>query len=127
VYTHVHTCVFYYCCCYCRRRHHHHHNHHHHHFSFCLLCISVHLSYFVSQELAELAMGTYKHIGRIRSARMIGRDLAAFYIQLGEMQKAAVFLMDALKTFEEENWKHLAIQTQCELADCYIKMNDKER
>ncbi|KAJ9595260.1 hypothetical protein L9F63_013448, partial [Diploptera punctata] len=78
-------------------------------------------------ELAELAMGTYKHIGRIRSARMIGRDLAAFYMQLGEMQKAAVFLIDALKTFEEENWKSLANQTQLELADCYRRMNDKER
>ena len=72
-------------------------------------------------------MGTYKHIGRIRSARMIGRDLAAFYMQLGEMQKAAVFLIDALKTYEEENWKNLANQTQLELADCYKRMNDKER
>ncbi|XP_021932391.1 trafficking protein particle complex subunit 10 isoform X2 [Zootermopsis nevadensis] len=78
-------------------------------------------------ELAELAMGTFKHIGRIRSARMIGRDLAAFYLQLGEMQKAAVFLTDALKTFEEENWRQLAIETQLELADCYRKMDDKER
>jgi hypothetical protein len=72
-------------------------------------------------------MGTYKHIGRIRSARLIGRDLAAFYLQLGEMQKAAVFLSDALKTFEEENWGHLAIQMQLELADCYRKMDDKKR
>jgi tetratricopeptide (TPR) repeat protein len=84
-------------------------------------------SHYISQELAELAMGTYKHIGRIRSARMIGRDLAAFYLQLGEMQKAAVFLADALKTFEEENWRQLAIQTHLELADCYREMNDKER
>ena len=27
-------------------------------------------------EVSELAMGTYKHIGRLRSARVIGRDLA---------------------------------------------------
>jgi hypothetical protein len=92
-----------------------------------VLSLSKHLSYLVSQELAELAMGTYKHIGRIRSARMIGRDLAAFYLQLGELQKAAVFLTDALKTFEEENWRQLAIATQIELADCYRKMDDKER
>lgn len=72
-------------------------------------------------------MGTYKHIGRIRSARVIGRDLAAFYLQLGEMQKAAMFLADALKTFEEENWRHLALQTQFELAECYRKMGDKKR
>ena len=34
----------------------------------------------IFQELSELAMGTYKHIGRIRSARLIGRDLADFYM-----------------------------------------------
>jgi hypothetical protein len=43
------------------------------------------------------------------------------------MQKAVVFLTDALKTFEEENWRHLAIQMQLELADCYRKMDDKKR
>lgn len=31
-------------------------------------------------EMSELAMGTYKHIGRIRSARLIGIDLAHFYM-----------------------------------------------
>ena len=98
-------------------------------FMFILVCASLYIKkcYFISQELAELAMGTYKHIGRIRSARMIGRDLAEFYLQLGEMPKAAVFLADALKTFEEENWRHLAMQTHLELADCYREMNDKER
>ena len=34
----------------------------------------------VVQELSELAMGTYKHIGRMRSARKIGKDLADFYM-----------------------------------------------
>jgi hypothetical protein len=58
---------------------------------------------------------------------MIGRDLAAFYLQLGEMQKAVVFLADALKTFEEEKWRHLAIQTHLELVNCYREMNDQER
>jgi len=98
-------------------------------FMFILVCAYLYIKkhHFISQELAELAMGTYKHIGRIRSARMIGLDLVEFYLQLGEMQKAAVFLADALKTFEEENWRHLAMQTHLELADCYREMNDKER
>ncbi|XP_067013704.2 trafficking protein particle complex subunit 10 [Anabrus simplex] len=78
-------------------------------------------------ELAELAMGTYKHIGRIRSARLIGLDLAAFYQQLGEPHKAVVFLTDALKTFEEENWRRLSVSTQVDIAGCYKKMNDKEK
>ena len=38
-----------------------------------------------SQELSELAISTYKHIGRIRSARFIGIDLAKFYLLLGQV------------------------------------------
>nr|CAD7455545.1 unnamed protein product [Timema tahoe] len=78
-------------------------------------------------ELAELAMGTYKHIGRIRSARLVGRELAQFYLLLGERNKAAAFLSDSLKTYEEEGWRDLALKTQLELADCCDKMSDTER
>nr|CAD7200015.1 unnamed protein product [Timema douglasi] len=78
-------------------------------------------------ELAELAMGTYKHIGRIRSARLVGRELAQFYLLLGERNKAAAFLSDSLKTYEEEGWRDLALRTQLELADCCDKMGDTER
>ena len=42
-------------------------------------------------EMSELAISTYKHIGRIRSARLIGKDMAAFYLDLGHVQRAAVF------------------------------------
>lgn len=78
-------------------------------------------------ELCELAMGTYKHIGRLRSARLVGRELAAFYRQLGEPQKAAAFLGDALKTFEQDNWKDLAAHAQLELAACYAQGGDVRR
>ncbi|XP_051165899.1 trafficking protein particle complex subunit 10 [Leptopilina boulardi] len=78
-------------------------------------------------EHAELAMGTYKHIGRIRSARLIGKDLANFYTELGENQKAVAFLSDALQTYTDEGWLHLAAQTQLELAQCYKRMDDVER
>ncbi|XP_022909829.2 trafficking protein particle complex subunit 10 [Onthophagus taurus] len=78
-------------------------------------------------ELAELAMGTYKHIGRLRSARLIGRELAFFYMLLGETQKSAAFLNDVLKTFEQDNWKELAAQTQVDLAECYKKSNDTRK
>jgi len=33
-----------------------------------------------SQELVELSMGTFKHIGRLRTARLIGKELASFYL-----------------------------------------------
>ncbi len=36
-------------------------------------------------ELSELAISTYKHIGRIRSARCIGIELAKFYLLLGQV------------------------------------------
>lgn len=79
------------------------------------------------QELAELAMGTYKHIGRLRSARLIGREVASFYMLLGETQKAAVFLGDILRTFEENGWQELAAQTQLELAECHKKAGDSRK
>lgn len=69
-------------------------------------------------------MGTYKHIGRIRSARLVGREVASFYMLLGETQKAAAFLSDALRTFEKDGWNELAAQTQLELAECFKKAND---
>ena len=32
------------------------------------------------QELAELSVSTFKHIGRLRTARLIGKELASFYL-----------------------------------------------
>nr|XP_023019434.1 trafficking protein particle complex subunit 10 [Leptinotarsa decemlineata] len=78
-------------------------------------------------ELAELAMGTYKHIGRLRSARLVGREVASFYMLLGETQKSAAFLSDLLKTFEQDGWHELVAQTQIELAECYKKAHDVKK
>ncbi|XP_077981439.1 trafficking protein particle complex subunit 10-like [Glandiceps talaboti] len=69
-------------------------------------------------ELSELAMGTYKHIGRLRCAKRIGKELAAFYMKKKEPQKAEIFLSDALKTFVEEGWDLLVTYTRKELALC---------
>ena len=74
-----------------------------------------------------LAMGTYKHVNRIRSARLIGKELSRFYSELGEHQKAVSFLLDALQTYSSEGWLHLAVETQKELANCYKSMDDTER
>lgn len=75
-------------------------------------------------EMAEQAMGTYKHVGRIRSARLVGREVASFYMMLGETQKAAAFLSDALRTFQQDGWRELIAQTQIELAECHKKACD---
>lgn len=85
------------------------------------------LTYLNLQELSEVAISTYKHIGRIRSARLIGRDLANFYMAQGEPQKAATFLTDQLTVFLEEGWQLLATQTQLQLAECYLATNDLEK
>lgn len=78
-------------------------------------------------ELSEVAISTYKHIGRIRSARLIGKDLATFYMAQGEPQKAATFLTDQLTMFLEERWMLLAASTQLTLATCYQATLDSER
>lgn len=75
-------------------------------------------------ELCELAISTYKHVSRLRSARFVGKDLANFYCALNEPQKAIVFFLDLLRELKSERWNSLASQTLLELANCYKKLND---
>jgi len=72
-------------------------------------------------------MGTYKHIGRIRSARKVGLSLALYYMDAGEHQKAVGFLTDALNTFRDEKWNLLVVEVLLKLALCYKATKDKER
>ena len=83
--------------------------------------------FFLSQELCELAMGTYKHIGRIRSARKVGLSLAVYYIEAEEYVKAIGFLTDALKTFRDDKWNLLVVDVLLKLAQCYHVTSDHER
>ncbi|XP_064606870.1 trafficking protein particle complex subunit 10-like [Liolophura sinensis] len=78
-------------------------------------------------ELSELAMGTFKHIGRLRSARLIGKDLAEFYMNRGEPQKAEAFLVDALKMFKHEGWDILAEHIRLDIAKCQEKLDNKHK
>ncbi|XP_071449280.1 trafficking protein particle complex subunit 10 [Hetaerina americana] len=75
-------------------------------------------------ELAELAMGTFKHIKRIRSARSVGRDLAHFYLKMGQPSQSATFLADALDTFQMEGWLLPKGKIAGELASCYRSAED---
>ncbi|WAR06773.1 TPC10-like protein [Mya arenaria] len=74
-------------------------------------------------EQSELAMGTFKHIGRFRSARMIGKNLADFYMKLGEPQKAENFLLDAMSSYHKEGWKKLRDVSRLHLATCQLRVN----
>ncbi|KAG4077667.1 hypothetical protein HA402_015710 [Bradysia odoriphaga] len=75
-------------------------------------------------ELSELAISTYKHVGRLRSARLVGLDLGNFYCTLSKPQKAVVFFTDLLRELKSEKWNYLASQTLLELASCFRKMED---
>ncbi|KAH8332437.1 hypothetical protein KR074_003361, partial [Drosophila pseudoananassae] len=75
-------------------------------------------------ELAELAISTYKHVARLRSARLVGLDLGKFYCALNEPHKAVGFFTDLLRELKAENWHSLSSQTLLELANCYRKMGD---
>lgn len=55
------------------------------------------------------AMGTYKHVVRVRSARLIGTELARFYSELNENQKAV--LQDALQTYSSEGFYMDSVKT----------------
>lgn len=72
-------------------------------------------------------MGTYKHIGRLRSARKVGLSLASYYMEGEEYNKATTFLVDALKTFQGDRWTVLVIDVLLKLAECYHAVGDKER
>lgn len=75
-------------------------------------------------EFSELAISTYKHVSRLRSARLVGLDLGNFYCNLSEPNKAVTFFTDLMRELKAENWNYLASQTLLELANCYRKMDD---
>lgn len=77
------------------------------------------------KELSELAISTYKHISRLRSARLVGLDLGNFYCSLNEPQQAIVFFNDQMRELKSEQWNFLASQSLLELASCYKKMENK--
>lgn len=76
------------------------------------------------KELCELAISTYKHISRLRSARLVGLDLGNFYCALNEPQQAIVFFNDQMRELKSEQWNFLASQSLLELASCYKKMGN---
>lgn len=76
-------------------------------------------------ELSELAISTYKHVARLRSARLVGLDLGNFYCNLLQPNKAVTFFTDLMRELRTENWNSLASRhTLLELANCYRKMDD---
>jgi len=50
---------------------------------------------------------------------LVGLELAKFYTLIGETTKRTMFLVKALKLFEQDNWKLLIVQTNLELVKCF--------
>lgn len=76
-------------------------------------------------ELSELSISTYKHVSRLRFARLVGLDLGDFYMSLNEPQKAVVFYTDILRDLKVENWSFLAGNILLKLVSCYKKIGDQ--
>jgi hypothetical protein len=77
-------------------------------------------------ELCELAMGTYKHVGRLRAAREIGVDLANFYLKMNQPERALSFFVEACAGYKREGWLQLATNTRLKILDC-SQMADCDR
>ncbi|XP_077673906.1 trafficking protein particle complex subunit 10 isoform X2 [Eretmochelys imbricata] len=69
-------------------------------------------------DLSHATIEMYTNIGRIRSAKLVGKDLAEFYMRKRDPQKAEVYLQGALKTYLAEGWALLITHTRKQLAEC---------
>ncbi|XP_059506058.1 trafficking protein particle complex subunit 10 isoform X1 [Stegostoma tigrinum] len=77
-------------------------------------------------ELSLTAFNMYKTIGQIRSAQLLGKDLADFYMHKGEPQKASLYLQEALKTYQTEGWTLLTAHTRKQLAECQKQLQQTQ-
>ncbi|XP_052424388.1 trafficking protein particle complex subunit 10 [Carassius gibelio] len=69
-------------------------------------------------ELSHAAMEMYRAIGRLRSARLVGKSLAEFYMRKGDPQSAEDFLLDSLKSYVSESWSLPITHTRKQIAEC---------
>ncbi|XP_056145323.1 trafficking protein particle complex subunit 10 isoform X2 [Lampris incognitus] len=69
-------------------------------------------------ELSHAAMEMYRAIGRQRSARLVGKSLAEFYMRKGAPERAEVFLQDALRSYVSEGWSLPVTHTRKQIAEC---------
>ncbi|XP_051871190.1 trafficking protein particle complex subunit 10 isoform X2 [Pristis pectinata] len=77
-------------------------------------------------DLSYAAIEMYKTIGRVRSAQLLGKDLADFYMRKGEPEKAESYLQEALKTYLSEGWALLIAHTRKQLAECQNRLQQTE-
>lgn len=69
-------------------------------------------------ELSHAAMEMYRAISRMRSARLVGKSLAEFYMRKGDPERAESFLQEALKCYVSEGWSLPVTHTRKQIAEC---------
>ncbi|KAJ8352583.1 hypothetical protein SKAU_G00240590 [Synaphobranchus kaupii] len=77
-------------------------------------------------DLTHAAMEMYRAIGRMRSARLVGKSLAEFYMRKGDSRRAEGFLQDALSSYVSEGWSLPITHTRKQVAECHKLLNQTE-
>ncbi|XP_072595336.1 trafficking protein particle complex subunit 10 isoform X4 [Vulpes vulpes] len=77
-------------------------------------------------ELSHAAIEMHTSIGRTRSARLVGKDLAEFYMRKKSPQKAEIYLQGALKNYLAEGWALPITHTRKQLAECQKHLGQTE-
>ncbi|XP_068602588.1 trafficking protein particle complex subunit 10 [Brachionichthys hirsutus] len=69
-------------------------------------------------ELSHAALEMYRTIGRLRSARLVGKSLAEFYMRKGDPERAESLLQEALRSYVSEGWSLPVTHTRKQIAQC---------
>lgn len=77
-------------------------------------------------DLSHATIEMYTSIGRIRSAKFVGKDLAEFYMKKKSPQKAETYLQGALKNYVAEGWALPVTHTRKQLAECQKHLGQTE-
>ncbi|XP_048834337.1 trafficking protein particle complex subunit 10 isoform X2 [Brienomyrus brachyistius] len=77
-------------------------------------------------ELSHTAMDMYRTIGRTRSARLMGKSLAEFYMRKGDPKRAESFLQDSVKSYLSEGWALPVAHTRKQMAECQKLLGQTE-
>ncbi|XP_034510753.1 trafficking protein particle complex subunit 10 isoform X5 [Ailuropoda melanoleuca] len=77
-------------------------------------------------DLSHAAIEMHTSIGRTRSARLVGKDLAEFYMRKKSPQKAEIYLQGALKSYLAEGWALPITHTRKQLAECQKHLGQTE-
>ncbi|XP_044803487.2 trafficking protein particle complex subunit 10 isoform X3 [Bubalus bubalis] len=78
------------------------------------------------EDLSHATIEMFTSIGRIRSAKLVGKDLAEFYMRKKSPQKAEMYLQGALKNYLAEGWALPITHTRKQLAECQKRLGQIE-